>query len=79
MKKVKIIGAEFDPKKMHVYTVRTTGKHPVHLIDGGAVITEDERVFDECSDLGWWHLNTKEYIYFKSLCKEIEIEVDDND
>ena len=78
MKKVKIIGAEFETTKMHIYTVKTKGKHPVHIIEGGDIITEDERVFEKCSDLGWWHLNTAEYKYFKSLCKEIELEVDDD-
>ena len=70
---VKVIGAEFEPKKMHIYDVKTTGSHPVHLIEGGDVITEDERVFDAASDCGWFFLNTKDYEYFKSKCKEISV------
>lgn len=67
------VGAEFNPQKMHVYDVKTSGKHPVHLIEGGEIITEDERVFDESSDLGWYWLNEKEYQYFKSQCHKIQI------
>ena len=76
--KVKFIGTEFDTKKMHIYDVKTTGKHPVHLIDGGNYITEDERSFETgcCDDMGWFFLNSKEYNYFKSQCREIEIELD---
>lgn len=67
------IGAQFEPSKMHIYSVKTTGRHPVHIIEGGDIITEDERVFDESSDLGWFWLNQKEYNYFKSQCKEINL------
>lgn len=74
MKKVKIIGADFDPKKMHVYDVKTTGKHPVHLIEGGAVITEDKRDFAQGGDMGWFWLNQKEYDYFLSQRKEMEVD-----
>lgn len=72
-KEVKIIGAKFDTKKMHIYDVKTIGKHPVHLIEGGDIITEDDRILKESSDLGWFFLNEKEYQYFKSQCKEIII------
>lgn len=71
---MKIIAAIFEPKKMHIYDVKTTGRHPVHIIEGGDLITEDENIFDERSDLGWWYLNQKEYDYFKSQCKEIDID-----
>ena len=74
MNKIKIIGAIFDPSKMHVYDVKTHGKHPVHLIEGGYVITEDKRDFEQSGDMGWFWLNQKEYDYFKSQCKEIEVE-----
>lgn len=60
--------AIFDPKKMHIYDVKTTGKHPVHLIEGGEYITEDDREFDPCGDMGWFFLNQREYEYFKSQC-----------
>lgn len=74
---VKFIGAEFDPTKMHIYSVKTTGKHPVHLIEGGEYLTEDNRNFETggCSDMGWFWLNQKEYEYFKSQCKEIELDL----
>lgn len=70
---ITIIGAEFEPTKMHTYDVKTHGKHPVHVVEGGAYITEDERIWDEASDCGWFWLNEKEYQYFKSQCKEIKI------
>lgn len=75
---VKIIGADFDPKKMHVYDVKTTGRHPVHLIDGGSIITEDDRSFEQSGDMGWFWLNQKDYDYFKSQCKEMDAEVDED-
>jgi hypothetical protein len=69
-----IIGAEFEPKRMHIYDVKTHGKHPVHLIRGGAYITEDMRDFnDDNGDMGVFWLNEKEYRYFKSQCKEIDV------
>ena len=69
---VTVIGAKFDPKKMHIYDVKTKGKHPVHLIEGGEYLTEDERVLDESSDMGWFWLNQKDYEYFKAHCEEIK-------
>lgn len=65
------VGAKFEPNKMHLYDVKTTGKHPVHLIEGGDYLTEDERVFDESDDMGWYWLNEKEYTYFKSQCRRL--------
>lgn len=74
-KKNTILAAIFDPKKMHVYDVKTTGKHPVRLIEGGKWITESESEdIDECGDMGWYWLNQKEYDYFKSQLIEVEIE-----
>ena len=70
---ITFIGAKFDPKKMHVYDVKTLGKHPVHMIEGGEYLTEDEREFNPCGDMGWFWLNQKEYDYFKTQCKEIAI------
>ena len=70
---VTFIGAEYEPRKMHIYDVKTKGKHPVHLIEGGSYITEDERQFDPSGDMGWFWLNQREYDYFKSKCKEITI------
>ena len=57
MKTITILATEFKPTKMHIYDVKTTGKHPVHVIEGGSYITESEEVLDECSDLGWFFLN----------------------
>lgn len=76
-KKKTILVANFDPKKMHVYDVKTTGKHPVRLIEGGEWITEYEgEDINDCYDMGWYWLNQKEYDYFKSQL--IEVELDDN-
>ena len=72
---VKILAAEFDKKKMHLYDAPKRGKHPVHMIEGGRYLTEDERVSGEYSDMGWFNLNQKEYDYFKSQLKTIEIEI----
>lgn len=73
-KAVSFIGAEFDPKKMHPYDVKTHGKHPVHLIEGGSYITEDNTTqFDPCGDMGWFWLNEKEYQYYKSQTREITL------
>ena len=72
---VKILAAEFDGKKMHLYDAPKRGKHPVHMIEGGMYLTEDERVFNEYSDMGWFNLNQKEYDYFKSQLKPIGIEI----
>lgn len=70
---MKIIGAEFDPRKMHIYDVKTKGKHPVHLIDAGGILTEDDGDYGPL-DMGWFWLNQREYEYFKGKCHEIEIE-----
>lgn len=72
----KVIAAIFDPKKMHVYDVKTTGKHPVHLIEGGEYITESTETFNEGGEMGWFYLNQKDYDYFKSQLKEVTIAVD---
>ena len=73
--KTTFIGAEFEPKKMHIYDVKTKGKHPVHLIEGGEYITEDERQFDPLGDMGWFWLNQREYDYYKNRAHEIEIDL----
>ena len=77
MAKVKITGAQYEPNKMHLYDVKTTGKHPVHLIEGGEILTEDCGDFGS-GDMGWFWLNEKEYKYFKSQCKKVEVELDGN-
>lgn len=64
-----VYGAVFEPKKYHPYDVKTSGKHPIHIIDGGDYITEDDREF--CGDCGWFWLNEKEYQYYKSQVKKI--------
>lgn len=61
---------------MHVYDVKTTGKHPVHMIEGGEYLTESEETFNPSGEMGWFFLNQKEYDYFKSKLKEVEIEID---
>ena len=72
---VKIIGAEFEPEKMHLFEDKRKNFHPVHIIEGGDIITEDDRVLNINSDCGWYYLNDAEYKYFKSKCEEIIIEV----
>lgn len=76
--KIKILGAKFNSKKMHIYDVKTKGKHPVHLIEYGEFLTENEmpeEYYNSRSDMGWFWLNQKEYNYFKDQCEEIEIEL----
>jgi hypothetical protein len=73
MKEKTIKATLFDPKKFHPYSVKTTGRHPIHMIEGGDYITEDKTVFDECSDMGWFHINQKEYDLFKSMLKDVTI------
>lgn len=74
MKKT-ILASEYNSKKMHIYDVKTKGKHPVHMIDGGSYLTENEEDFDN-GDMGWFWLNQKEYDYYKSQLKEVVIEVE---
>lgn len=62
-------------KHIHPYDVKTTGKHPVHMIEGGNYLTEDETIFNECSDMGWFFLNKRDYEWFKSHLVEVELEV----
>lgn len=73
MKKT-ILAAKFEPKKMHVYDVKTNGKHPVHMIEGGNYLTEDENDFGG-GDMGWFFLNKKEYEYFKSQLHPVELKI----
>ncbi|MCM1130127.1 MAG: hypothetical protein NC310_00490 [Roseburia sp.] len=69
-----ILAAVYEPKKMHLYDVKTKGKHPVHLIEGGAYLTESEADFG-AGDMGWFFLNQKEYDYFKSNLGTITIQI----
>lgn len=60
-------------KHCHPYDVKTTGKHPVHMIEGGEYLTEED--FDNGDgDMGWFWLNAKDYDYFKSHLVEREVE-----
>lgn len=68
-----VVVAKFEPKKMHLYDVKTTGKHPVHMIEGGNYLTEDESDFGS-GDMGWFFLNQKEYEYFKSQLHPVKLE-----
>lgn len=79
MRKTVIIkGVVFDPKKLHPYDVKTTGKHPIHMIEGGKYLTEDDRSFEKgsCDDMGWFFLNQREYDYYKANEKDIEVEIE---
>jgi len=70
--KLLVLATEYNPKKMHLYDCKTTGKHPVHLIGAGLYLTLDERDFGD-EDMGWFFLNTKEYEYFKAHLDYIEV------
>lgn len=68
----KIMAAEFEPKKMHIYDVKTKGKHLVRVIEGGDYITEyDGEDINPSGDLYWFYLNQKEYDYYRSQLKEV--------
>ena len=71
--KRKVLVAKYEPTKMHLYDAPFRGKHPVHLIEGGEYLTESEEDFGY-GDMGWFNLNQKEYDYFKSQLKVVEIE-----
>lgn len=74
---VTLVATIFERKKYHIYDCRTTGKHPVHLIEGGKYITEDKRYFGDRGDMGWFFLNQREYDLLKSNMKEMTIEVNE--
>ena len=60
-------------RHIHPYDVKTTGKHPVHMIEGGQYLTEED--FDNGpGDMGWFWLNSRDYNYFKSHLEEKEVE-----
>ena len=69
-----ILAADFDPKKYHIYDVKTTGRHPVHLIDAGGLLTEDDGDYGSL-DMYWFYLNQREYELFKKNLHEVEVEV----
>jgi len=69
--------AVYDSKKMHIYDVKTSGKHPVHMIEGGQYLTEDETIINQQGEMGWFWLNEKDYNYFKSLVKEVTFNIKD--
>ena len=58
--------------EFHPYDVKTTGKHPVHMIDGGSVFTEEDGDFG-AGDMGWFWLNSKEFNQYKKEAKEITV------
>ncbi len=56
------------------YSVKTKGKHPVHMIEGGTYLTEED--FDNgVGDMGWFYLNSRDYEYFKNHLEEKEVEI----
>lgn len=56
------------------YSVKTTGKHPVHMIEGGTYLTEED--FDNGGgDMGWFYLNSRDYEYFKNHLEEKEVKI----
>ena len=73
IKEVEILVAEFEPTMYHIYTVKTSGKYPVRLINGGEYLTEYSGDLDQNNDMGWFNLNTKEYNLFKSNLEKMVI------
>ena len=71
--KIEILVAEFEPTMYHIYTVKTSGKYPVRLINGGEYLTEFEGDLDQNNDMGWFNLNTREYNLFKANLKKMVI------
>lgn len=67
-----IIGVYNNPSTYHPYVVKTSGRHPVRIVDDGDVITEYDGD-DVPGDVGWFWLNELEYALFKKNCKEILI------
>ena len=75
MKKVKMLVCDFEKHGIHPYLVKTRSNHPVHMIEGGLYITQDQRPTDPTSDMGWFGLNKRDYEVFKNNLIEVEIEV----
>lgn len=75
MKKVKMLVCDYEALGLHPYIVLTKSKHPVHMIEGGNYITEDERPTNPASDMGYFGMNQRDYEIFKANLKEVEIEV----
>lgn len=70
-KKKKILVCDWY-KHIYPYDVKTKGKHPVHMIEGGSYLTEED--FDNgCGDMGWFWLNSRDYDYFKNHLEEKEV------
>ena len=62
--------------KINPYYIKTSrAKHPVHMIEGGAYITEDMTETNPASDMGVFGLNQRDYEWFKSHLEEVEVEV----
>ena len=70
-----IMATEFDPKRYHIYDVKTKGKHPVHLIEGGSYLTESDMDFGD-GDMGWFWLNSREYSAFNDNLVECVVDED---
>ena len=78
-KKTKIIkGCDEWYKNIHPYQISTSrARHPIHIIEGGEVITEDMgEDFSQAGDVGVWGLNQKDYEWFKAHIKDIEVGVE---
>ena len=61
---------------IYPYDVKTTGKHPIHMIEGGTYITEDDFDFGS-SDMGWFFLNQRDYNWFKNHLEEKDVEIEE--
>lgn len=51
----------------------TSKAKSLHLIEGGSYFTEDEREFDDGSDMGGWYVGPTCYKKYLKNRKEIEI------
>lgn len=61
---------------IYPYDVKTTGKHPVHMIEGGTYITEED-FNNGSSDMGWFFLNQRDYDWFKNHLEEKDVEIEE--
>ena len=64
--------------KIHPYLISTSrAKHPVHMIEGGSILTTDMITeFKQSGDMGVFGLNKKDYEWFKTHLTNIEVEVE---
>ena len=81
MAKVKVKVCDWQKLKLHPYLVQDLNRIrtsvAVHMIEGGEYITLDERVFDECSEMGWFQLRKSEFEIMQNNLIEVELEIEE--